>query len=93
MAYLDRSTMDHLGSALRPEYDLVVTSPVTRKHRDLLFQYTLAEASVGAERGSREARLRLRERGGRICSAAAGATKRDHLRLHVVCETDSTCPP
>jgi hypothetical protein len=63
MAYLDRSAMDHLGSALRPEYDLVVTSPVTKKHRDLLFQYALAETSVGAERGSREARLRLRERG------------------------------
>ena len=72
MAYLDRSTMNHLGSALRPEYDPVVTSPVTRKHWDLLFRYALSEASLGSERGSREARLRLRERAADLLSRGRG---------------------
>ncbi len=61
MAHLDRSTMDHLGSVLRPEYDPLVTGPATRKQRDLLFRYALAEAALEAERRSREVRLRLRE--------------------------------
>ena len=63
MAHLDRSTLDHLGSSLRPEYEPASTSPPPRRLRDLLFQYMLAEASLEAERRSREVRLQLRESG------------------------------
>jgi hypothetical protein len=61
MAHLDRSTMDLLGSVLRPEYETLIASPTTQKQRDLLFGYALAEAASEVERRSREARLRLRE--------------------------------
>ena len=60
MARLDRSTMDHLGSLLRAEYDPLVSSPLTLRQREMLFRYGLSEAALEAERRSREARLRLR---------------------------------
>src|SRR3712207_8032559 len=53
-------TMRHLGSTLRPEYDPLVKSSLPRKQRDLVLEYAVAEATSDAERGSREARLRLR---------------------------------
>ena len=62
MAHLDRLTMNYLGLVLRPEYDPLVASPAPSKQRDLLFRYALAEAALEAERRSRQARLRLRER-------------------------------
>ncbi len=61
MAHLDHSTMYYLGSTLRSEYALLVTSPATSKQRDLLFRYALAEAALEVVRRSHEARLRLRE--------------------------------
>ncbi len=61
MAHLDRSTMDYLGSLLRPEYDPLLACPSTIRQQDLLFRYALAEAALKAVCRSREARLRLRE--------------------------------
>ena len=62
MAHLDHFIMNHIGSALRSEYDPLVTSSLPRKLRELLFQHTLAEAALQAERGCHAARLRLRDR-------------------------------
>ena len=62
MAHLDRSILDQIGSALRPEYDPLVASSLPRKLRELLFQHTLAEAALQAERGCHAARLTLRRR-------------------------------
>ena len=49
MAHLDRSTMDHLGSLLRAEYDPLVSGPSTFKQREMLFRYGLSEAALEAE--------------------------------------------
>lgn len=68
MARLDRSTMDHLGSALRLAYDPLAASSATHKQRDLLFRYALAETAREAEQKSREARLRLRARASDLLS-------------------------
>jgi hypothetical protein len=62
MAHLDRSILDQIGSALRPEYDPLVASSLPQKLRELLFQQALAEAALSAERGCSAARLRLRDR-------------------------------
>lgn len=61
MAHLDRSTLDHLGSLLRAEYDPLVSGPSTLRQREMLFRYGLSEAALEAERRSREVRRRLRE--------------------------------
>ncbi len=61
MAHLDRSILDQIGSALRPEYDPLVASSLPRKLRELLFQQALAEAALQAERKCHAARLSLRE--------------------------------
>jgi hypothetical protein len=61
MAHLDRSILDHIGSALRSEYDHQIGSSLPRKVRELLFQHTLAEAALQAERKCHAARLSLRE--------------------------------
>jgi hypothetical protein len=62
MAHLDRFMLNHIGSALRSEYDPLVTSSLPRKLRELLFQHTLAEAALQTERGCHAARLALRRR-------------------------------
>ena len=52
--HLDRLIMRRLGSALRPEYDPLVRSPLPPRHQDLVLEYTAAEAvSEPEERRSR----------------------------------------
>jgi hypothetical protein len=36
--------MRRLGSVLRPEYDPLVKSPLPQRQRDLVLEYTVAEA-------------------------------------------------
>jgi hypothetical protein len=62
MAHLDRSMLNHIGSALRSEYDVLVASSLPGKLRELLFRQALAEAALEAERGCHAARLSLRKR-------------------------------
>ena len=42
--HLDRLMMRRLGSALRPEYDPLVKSPLPPRQRDLVLEYAVAEA-------------------------------------------------
>ncbi len=42
--HLDRLMMRRLGSALRPEYDPLVKSPLPSKQRDLVLEYAVAKA-------------------------------------------------
>lgn len=53
--HLDRLTMRNLGSALRPDYDPVVKSPLPESLRNLLLEYTVAEA-VGEPQGRKLSR-------------------------------------
>ncbi len=55
--HLDRLLMRRLGSALRPEYDPLVESPLPQRQRDLVLEYSVAEAVVDPE----QKRARLRE--------------------------------
>ena len=43
--HLDRLIMGLLGSALRPEYDPLVKSPLPPRHQDLVLEYTAAETA------------------------------------------------
>lgn len=42
--HLDRLMMRRLGSALQPEYDALMKSPLPPEQRDLLLRYAVAEA-------------------------------------------------
>ena len=47
--HLDRLMMRRLGSALQPEYDLLVRSHLPQKQRDLVLEYSVAEAMSDLE--------------------------------------------